>query len=75
MNQAPTPRLKPLPRAHFPHFQAVTTRWMDNDVYGHLNNVVHYSYFDTAVNRTLERPRCSTRKPTCTDCGKATASK
>ena len=53
MNQAPTPRLKPLPRAHFPHFQAVTTRWMDNDVYGHLNNVVHYSLFDSAVNRML----------------------
>jgi acyl-CoA thioester hydrolase len=35
------------------HFQAITTRWMDNDVYGHVNNVVHYSYFDTAVNRYL----------------------
>ena len=53
MTEAPTSRLKPLPRAHFPHFQAVTTRWMDNDVYGHLNNVVHYSLFDTAVNRML----------------------
>ena len=53
MTEAPTSRLKPLPRAHFAHFQAVTTRWMDNDVYGHLNNVVHYSCFDTAVNRML----------------------
>lgn len=46
-------RAQPLPRSHFPHFQALTTRWMDNDVYGHLNNVVHYSLFDTAVNRYL----------------------
>ncbi len=46
-------RPQPLPRAHFLHFQAVTTRWMDNDLYGHLNNVVHYSLFDTAVNRLL----------------------
>jgi acyl-CoA thioester hydrolase len=47
------PRAQPLPRAHFAHFQAIGTRWMDNDVYGHLNNVVHYSLFDTAVNRYL----------------------
>ena len=50
---AQTPRLQPLPRAHFAHFQSLNTRWMDNDVYGHLNNVVHYSLFDTAVNRML----------------------
>jgi acyl-CoA thioester hydrolase len=42
-----------LPLAHFPHFETIDTRWMDNDVYGHLNNVVHYSLFDTAVNRYL----------------------
>ena len=42
-----------MPRAHFAHFQSITTRWMDNDVYGHLNNVVYYSLFDTAVNRML----------------------
>lgn len=53
MTEAPTSRPQPLPRTHFAHFQAVTTRWMDNDVYGHLNNVVHYSLFDTAVNRML----------------------
>ena len=34
-------------------FRAITTRWMDNDVYGHVNNVVYYSWFDTAVNATL----------------------
>ncbi len=40
-------------RAAFPHFEALTTRWMDNDIYGHLNNVVYYSLFDTAVNQYL----------------------
>lgn len=34
-------------------FRSITTRWMDNDAYGHVNNVVYYSYFDTAVNRYL----------------------
>jgi len=44
----------PLPgRTDFPHFLAIPTRWMDNDVYGHVNNVVHYSLFDTAVNGYL----------------------
>lgn len=47
-------RQQPRPtRADFKHFHALSTRWMDNDVYGHVNNVVHYSFFDTAVNRTL----------------------
>jgi acyl-CoA thioester hydrolase len=45
--------LKSAPRAAFPHIQAIATRWMDNDVYGHVNNVVYYSYFDTAVNQFL----------------------
>jgi acyl-CoA thioester hydrolase len=40
-------------RADYRHFLAITTRWMDNDVYGHVNNVVYYSYFDTVVNRYL----------------------
>lgn len=40
-------------RARYRHFQPITTRWMDNDVYGHLNNVVYYSLFDTVVNRFL----------------------
>jgi acyl-CoA thioester hydrolase len=39
--------------AAFPHVTEITTRWMDNDVYGHVNNVIYYSYFDTAVNRFL----------------------
>lgn len=40
-------------RSQFPHFLAIPTRWMDNDIYGHVNNVVYYSFFDTAVNRFL----------------------
>lgn len=35
------------------HFLTIPTRWMDNDVYGHVNNVVYYSYFDTIINRYL----------------------
>jgi acyl-CoA thioester hydrolase len=42
-------------RDAFRHFVDVPTRWMDNDVYGHVNNVVYYSYFDTAVNTHLIR--------------------
>jgi len=40
-------------RADYRHFHPITTRWMDNDVYGHVNNVVYYSWFDTAVNQLL----------------------
>ena len=40
-------------RAAYAAFQTITTRWMDNDVYGHVNNVQYYSFFDTAVNRWL----------------------
>lgn len=40
-------------RGDYRRFQAISTRWMDNDVYGHVNNVVYYSWFDTAVNRLL----------------------
>ena len=39
--------------ADYRHFVAITTRWMDNDVYGHVNNVTYYSYFDTAANSYL----------------------
>jgi len=42
-------------RAAYRSFVAVPTRWMDNDVYGHVNNVVYYSWFDTAINRYLIR--------------------
>ncbi len=40
-------------RADFRWFHIVGSRWMDNDVYGHVNNVVYYSWVDTAVNRFL----------------------
>src|SRR6478736_1916139 len=40
-------------RADYPHFLALQTRWMDNDVYGHVNNVVYYAYFDTIINKWL----------------------
>jgi len=46
-------RPEPEPRLAYRHFVRLTTRWMDNDIYGHLNNVVYYSLFDTAVNQTL----------------------
>jgi acyl-CoA thioester hydrolase len=42
-------------RAAYPHFQAITTRWKDNDVYGHVNNVEYYSFFDTVINGFLIR--------------------
>lgn len=40
-------------RGDFPLFRPITTRWMDQDPYGHVNNVEYYSYFDTAVNQHL----------------------
>ncbi len=46
-------RATPQPRSHYRQFSSIDTRWMDNDVYGHVNNVVYYSFFDTAVNRSL----------------------
>ena len=43
------------PRSGYRHFLAIPTRWMDNDSYGHVNNVTYYSYFDTVVNEHLIR--------------------
>jgi len=40
-------------RDGYRHFLTITTRWMDNDIYGHINNVQYYSYFDTVINRFL----------------------
>jgi acyl-CoA thioester hydrolase len=45
MNNLPAQR-----RADCRHFLTIPTRWMDNDIYGHVNNVTYYSYFDTVIN-------------------------
>ena len=42
-------------RADYPHFLEIQTRWNDNDVYGHVNNVEYYAYFDTVINDWLIR--------------------
>lgn len=46
-------RALPHSRDGYPVFRSITTRWMDNDAYGHVNNVIYYSWFDTAVNAFL----------------------
>lgn len=46
-------RLQPEPRSAYRAFRQIGTRWADNDIYGHVNNVVYYSWFDTAVNGLL----------------------
>jgi acyl-CoA thioester hydrolase len=46
-------KLSPPSRTDFVAFEDVQSRWMDNDAYGHINNAVYYSFFDTAVNRYL----------------------
>jgi acyl-CoA thioester hydrolase len=46
-------RPAPLGREAYRHFTTITTRWADNDAYGHVNNTVYYEWFDTAVNRWL----------------------
>ena len=53
MSDAPGERPAPATRRDFPHHQPITTRWMDNDAYGHVNNVVYLSWFDTVVNTYL----------------------
>jgi acyl-CoA thioester hydrolase len=50
MSTAPAP---PVTRALYRRFLPIPTRWMDNDVYGHVNNVVYYAYFDTVINQYL----------------------
>jgi acyl-CoA thioester hydrolase len=61
MSESSEARL-PEQRGEFPVLRTITTRWMDNDHYGHVNNVVYYSYFDTAVNGYLiEASGCDIR--------------
>ncbi|TFY98524.1 acyl-CoA thioesterase [Ramlibacter rhizophilus] len=53
MSPTAPPRIQAEPREAFRVFRPIGTRWSDNDVYGHVNNVVYYSWFDTAVNAYL----------------------
>jgi acyl-CoA thioester hydrolase len=55
VGQSDTERAAWAGRGAYRHFLAIPTRWMDNDCYGHVNNVTYYSYFDTAVNEHLIR--------------------
>lgn len=50
-----TDRPRAQPRDAYLQFEAIDTRWGDNDIYGHVNNVVYYQWFDTAINRFLIR--------------------
>ena len=53
MSNPPNDRMGPEPRSAYKAFRSIGTRWMDNDAYGHVNNVIYYSWFDTAVNAYL----------------------
>ena len=53
MTEPVAPRPQPEPRSAYRAFRPIATRWADNDIYGHVNNVVYYGFFDTAVNRLL----------------------
>jgi acyl-CoA thioester hydrolase len=44
---------EPILRSQYARLIAVPTRWMDNDIYGHVNNVIYYAFFDTAINQYL----------------------
>jgi len=45
-------------RASYVHFTRLDTRWNDNDVYGHVNNIIYYAFLDTAVNKHLIEAGC-----------------
>ena len=53
MTAAHSEKPQPSPRSAYRAFRTIGTRWMDNDAYGHVNNVVYYSWFDTVVNAHL----------------------
>ncbi|MDO6559043.1 acyl-CoA thioesterase [Paraglaciecola chathamensis] len=53
MTTPTTAKKSPPTRSDFRYFDTIDTRWADNDVYGHVNNVAYYSFFDTVVNRLL----------------------
>ena len=46
-------KVSPPSRDDYPVYYPISTRWADNDIYGHINNVTYYAYFDTAANRYL----------------------
>ena len=46
-------KIKLINKSDYKYFYPIVTRWMDNDIYGHINNVNYYSYFDTTVNQYL----------------------
>jgi acyl-CoA thioester hydrolase len=50
---SPRPQTETEARAAYPHHLPIPTRWLDNDVYGHVNNVQYYAFFDTVINRWL----------------------
>jgi acyl-CoA thioester hydrolase len=47
------PEKQQILRTEYPHFLTLPTRWMDNDIYGHINNALYYAFFDTAINEYL----------------------
>ncbi len=47
------PQRPQITRLEYPHFSRLPTRWMDNDIYGHINNALYYAFFDTAINQYL----------------------
>jgi acyl-CoA thioester hydrolase len=53
MNTPVPTKPQPEPRSAYKIFRSISTRWMDNDAYGHINNVIYYSWFDTVVNAHL----------------------
>nr|MDP2189958.1 thioesterase family protein [Rhodoferax sp.] len=53
MSETKPEKPQPEPRSAYKVFRTMGTRWIDNDAYGHVNNVVYYSWFDTAVNAYL----------------------
>jgi acyl-CoA thioester hydrolase len=53
MSENAAAKPQPEPRSAYRAFRTISTRWMDNDAYGHVNNVVYYSWFDTVVNAHL----------------------
>ena len=55
MPDTPSPEADADARLAYPHFLTIPTRWMDNDIYGHVNNVTYYSFFDTVINEYLIR--------------------